>query len=224
MADFVADNIVKEFPTPAGPLEILKGACLTLERGENASIVGPSGCGKSTFLQIAGTLDVPTSGSLTLLAQSPDTLNQNQLAEFRNRNIGFVFQDHHLLPQLSALENALLPMVAQGSVSDATVQRGKSLLEKVGLSGRVGHLPAQLSGGERQRVAVARALINEPVLVLADEPTGSLDPKSAEGIGQLLIDLQQEQNAILVCVTHSRDLAATFQKKMRLEGGKLVES
>lgn len=224
MADFVADAIVKEFPTPTGPLKILAGAQLTLDRGQNASIVGPSGCGKSTFLHIAGTLDSPTSGTIQLMDQTVGSLNENQLAEFRNRHVGFIFQDHHLLPQLTALENVLLPVVAQASTSVEATERAEALLEKVGLGQRLGHLPAQLSGGECQRVAVARALINQPVLILADEPTGSLDPKSADGVGQLLLDLQAEQNAMLVCVTHSRELAKMFQMQLQLADGQLAET
>lgn len=223
MPDFLADNIVKQYPTPTEPLEILSGVNISLDRGENLAVVGPSGCGKSTFLQIAGTLDQPTSGSIELLGQRLDQLESKSLASFRNKNLGFIFQDHHLLPQLTALENVLLPIVAGGVANDASIERAKQLLDKVGLSKRINHRPAELSGGERQRVAVARALINEPVLLLADEPTGSLDPASAGGIGQLLLDLQTEQNAILICVTHSMDLANNFQRQARLDSGKFIE-
>lgn len=221
--DFLAEAIVKHYPTPTEPLEILRGVDVGLNRGENLAVVGPSGCGKSTFLQIAGTLDEPTSGSVELLGQRLDQLKTSALASFRNKNIGFIFQDHHLLPQLTAIENVLIPVVAHATATRESSERAKMLLAKVGLSERINHRPAELSGGERQRVAVARALINQPVLILADEPTGSLDPASAEGIGQLLLDLQSEQNAILICVTHSMDLAAKFQKQVRLEFGKFVE-
>ncbi|MEL7500405.1 MAG: ABC transporter ATP-binding protein [Planctomycetota bacterium] len=223
MPDFVANNIVKQYPTPTEPLEILSGVSVSLERGENAAVIGPSGCGKSTFLQIAGTLDQPTSGSVEVLGKRVDQLDESSLARFRNKHIGFIFQDHHLLPQLSALENVLIPVVAQSAATSESTKRAQELLSKVGLSDRMGHRPAELSGGERQRVAVARALINQPALLLADEPTGSLDPKSADGIGKLLLELQAEQDTMLICVTHSMQLAATFQKRLRLDEGKLIE-
>ena len=222
MPDFVANNITKEYPTPAEPLKILAGVDVELNRGDSLAVVGPSGSGKSTFLQIAGTLDQPTSGTLTLLDQNLIGLNDQQLAKVRNENLGFIFQDHHLLPQLSSLENVLIPAIAQGAATSETIDRAKSLLDKVGLSDRTQHRPAQLSGGERQRVAVARALINEPVLVLADEPTGSLDQATAKQIGDLLLQLQAEQNTILIGVTHSMELAMTFQQQVRLDSGKFV--
>ncbi|MCL4116708.1 UNVERIFIED_CONTAM: hypothetical protein GTU68_042636 [Idotea baltica] len=222
MPDFIARDITKEYATPAEPLRILTGVNVELDRGESLAVVGPSGSGKSTFLQIAGTLDQPTSGSLSLLGQNLIGLGEKEMAKFRNQHLGFIFQDHHLLPQLTALENVLIPMVAQGPASATSIERANSLLDKVGLADRTGHRPAQLSGGERQRVAVARALINEPALVLADEPTGSLDPATAKQIGNLLLELQKEQNTILIGVTHSTELAATFQRQMRLENGQLI--
>ena len=222
MPDFVANNITKEYPTPTEPLKILAGVDVELNRGDSLAVVGPSGSGKSTFLQIAGTLDQPTSGTLTLLDQNLIGLNDQQLAKVRNQSLGFIFQDHHLLPQLSSLENVLIPAIAQGAASSETIERAKTLLDKVGLSARTHHRPAQLSGGERQRVAVARALINEPVLVLADEPTGSLDQITAKQIGDLLLQLQAEQNTILIGVTHSMELAMTFQQQVRLDSGKFV--
>ena len=222
MPDFVANNITKEYPTPTDPLKILAGVDVELNRGDSLAVVGPSGSGKSTFLQIAGTLDQPTSGTLTLLDQNLIGLNDQQLAKVRNQSLGFIFQDHHLLPQLSSLENVLIPAIAQGAASSETIERAKTLLDKVGLSARTHHRPAQLSGGERQRVAVARALINEPVLVLADEPTGSLDQTTAKQIGDLLLQLQAEQNTILIGVTHSMELAMTFQQQVRLDSGKFV--
>lgn len=223
MPDFIADQIVKKYPTPTEPLEILRGIDVSLNRGENMAVVGPSGSGKSTFLQIAGTLDRPTSGTIELLSQKLNELDESALAKFRNQNLGFIFQDHHLLPQLSALENVLIPVVAHSTADSDSIERAEYLLEQVGLAKRIHHRPSELSGGERQRVAVARALINNPILLLADEPTGSLDPNSAGGIGDLLLKLQEEQNAILICVTHSRELAATFQKQVRLESGTFVE-
>lgn len=223
MADFVAENIVKEFETPSEPLRILDGVSVELNRGENLAIVGPSGSGKSTFLHIAGTLDRATSGKMVLLGTELNQISEQQLAPFRNQHIGFIFQEHHLLPQLSALENVLIPVLATGSTDSQSVERAKQLLEAVGLTNRASHRPTELSGGERQRVAVARALIRNPVMLLADEPTGNLDPANAEKIGQILLNLQRQENTILICVTHSAALAATFQRQVRLEGGKFTE-
>jgi lipoprotein-releasing system ATP-binding protein len=222
MPDFIARDITKEYATPAEPLRILTGVNVELDRGDSLAVIGPSGSGKSTFLQIAGTLDQPTSGSLSLLGQNLIGLSEKEIAKFRNQHLGFIFQDHHLLPQLTAVENVLIPMVARGPATATSIERANMLLAKVGLTDRINHRPAQLSGGERQRVAVARALINEPALVLADEPTGSLDPTTAKQIGDLLLELQAEQNTILIGVTHSTELAATFQRQVRLENGQLV--
>ena len=222
MADFSASNITKEFDTPVGPLRILDGVSVELSRGENLAVVGESGSGKSTFLHIVGTLDKPTSGEIELLGQNPYELAEKELAGFRNHNLGFVFQQHHLLPQLSALENVLIPVLAERSANSEAVAKAKSLLEQVGLADRMDHRPGVLSGGERQRVAVARSLVCEPVLVLADEPTGSLDQKNAESIGQILLEMQSHTNTILVCVTHSARLAEKFSRQVRLEGGKFV--
>lgn len=222
MPDFVATDIVKEFETAAGSLRILDGVSMSMDRGQNLAIVGESGSGKSTFLHIVGTLDSPTSGSVEILGQQASELPAKQLAGLRNSNIGFVFQQHHLLPQLSALENVLIPFVASGATTDEMVDRGKLLLEKVGLVDRMNHRPGLLSGGERQRVAVARAMAREPKILLADEPTGSLDSANAETIGELLIEMQSESETILICVTHSDRLAAKFEKTMRLENGKFV--
>lgn len=222
MTDFVARELVKEFETPTEPLRILDGVSVELERGQNLAVVGPSGSGKSTFLHIAGTLDSPTSGSVELLGTDLSQLEENHLAKFRNDNIGFVFQDHHLLPQLNALENVLIPVVATGGTDKSSIERAKMLLEKVGLADRATHRPSALSGGERQRVAVARALIRAPAMLLADEPTGSLDHANAEKIGEILLELQAQDNTILICVTHSSSLAGLFQKQVRLENGKFV--
>lgn len=220
MPDFIATEIVKEFAAGDQSLRILDGVNVELDRGQNLAIVGPSGSGKSTFLHLAGTLDRPTSGSIQLMETKIDALHENQLPAFRNEQIGFIFQEHHLLPQLTALENVLLPTLATGKSAQPQNERAQELLEQVGLSDRVHHLPAALSGGERQRVAVARALINEPVLLLADEPTGSLDQENADKIGQLLLDLQTSSNAILICVTHSERLAKRFGQQARLQSGK----
>ena len=220
MPDFIATDIVKEFETASEPLRILDGVNVELDRGQNLAIVGPSGSGKSTFLHLAGTLDRTTSGSINLMGTEISSLPESQLPAFRNEQIGFVFQEHHLLPQLTALENVLLPTLAKGKSNQQQGDRAKDLLEQVGLADRAQHLPAALSGGERQRIAVARSLINEPVLLLADEPTGSLDQENADKIGQLLLDLQASTNAILICVTHSDRLANQFQKQVRLQHGK----
>jgi len=222
MPDFVASAVTKEFETPTGSLRILDGISAELERGQNMAVIGDSGSGKSTFLHIAGTLDSPSSGNVCLIGNDLTELDENQLAHFRNENIGFIFQEHHLLPQLTALENVLLPIVATGATDSDSIKRAKDLLDSVGLSDRLGHRPAALSGGERQRVAVARALIREPILLLADEPTGSLDQANAEKTGQLLLDLQNQHNMILICVTHSSKLASVFQNKSRLVDGRLA--
>ena len=220
MPDFVANAVTKEFETSTGPLRILDGISAELDRGQNMAVIGDSGSGKSTFLHIAGTLDSPSSGIVSLIGSNLTELDENQLARFRNENIGFIFQEHHLLPQLTALENVLLPMVATGATDQKSIQRGKDLLDSVGLSDRIDHRPAAMSGGERQRVAVARALIQEPILLLADEPTGSLDQANAEKTGQLLLDLQDQHNMILICVTHSSKLASIFQNQTRLINGR----
>ncbi len=222
MADFAATDITKEFETPGDPLRILDGVSVELNKGQNLAVVGPSGSGKSTFLHIAGTLDQPTSGNVSLLDQNPFTYNEPELAKFRNQQIGFVFQQHHLLPQLTALENVLIPVIATGSANPDAILRAKDLLEQVGLQDRMTHRPGSLSGGERQRVAVARALIREPVLLLADEPTGSLDQANAETIGTILLKMQAQLNTMMICVTHSDRLAAEFEKTVRLENGKFV--
>lgn len=222
MAGLTVSGLCKEFPTPSGPLRILEGVELELNRGENLVVLGPSGCGKSTLLQIVGTLDQPSSGTVQLDGVDPFALANRQLAAFRNHRIGFIFQEHHLLPQLTALENVLLPVLAEQAIDRTASERGQQLLAQVGLGARAGHRPAELSGGERQRVAVARALIRDPLLLLADEPTGSLDESNALSIGQLLLDVQAAAGAMLICVTHSPILAGMFQRRTRLQGGRLV--
>jgi lipoprotein-releasing system ATP-binding protein len=223
MPDLVVDNITKQFPTRAETLVVLRGASLELSTGKNLAILGPSGSGKSTLLYIAGTLDRPTSGRVTLDGADPFTLREPELADFRNRQIGFVFQDHYLLPQCSVLENVLMPTVAQAHSNGDSVDRARMLLDRVGLSNRMSHRPAELSGGERQRVAVARALIHKPSLLLADEPTGNLDRTTAAAVGKLLLDLQRDEQTMLIVVTHSPDLAGLFDRRMELDDGKLVE-
>lgn len=225
MAELIVDQITKQFPTRAEPLRVLRGVSLELGRGQSAAIVGPSGSGKSTLLHIVGTLDSPTSGTVRLEGQDPFSLPPKQLAAFRNHRIGFVFQEHHLLPQLSALENVLVPSLAHGSADPPTVAWARQLLERVGLGDRTGHRPAELSGGERQRVAIARALIHRPLLVLADEPTGNLDASTAQSVARLLVEMQKEPQiqAILLVVTHSTQLAQLMDRRWAMVDGKLVD-
>jgi lipoprotein-releasing system ATP-binding protein len=220
--DLVVDQIVKEFPTPGEPLRVLAGASLELNRGENLAIVGPSGSGKSTLLSILGTLEPPTSGHVRLLGQDPFDLDEAALANFRSRQIGFVFQEHYLLPQCTVLENVLVPFLADGVATDIDAQHAQQLLDRVGLAQRLDHRPAELSGGERQRVAIARALVREPTLLLADEPTGNLDRTTAQAISRLLLEMQAEANTILIVVTHSAQLAAALARRMELDAGELV--
>jgi lipoprotein-releasing system ATP-binding protein len=208
-------SLTKEYPTPRGPLPILSDVNLTFERGDAVAITGPSGSGKSTLLYIVGALETPTSGTVTLDQQNPFELSEPAIAAFRNQKIGFVFQDHCLLPQCSVLENVLTPTLVGGANGDYT-GRAKKLLEQVGLSSRLDHRPAELSGGEKQRVAIARALIREPLLLLCDEPTGNLDRHSAENVSELLLDLHKQRQTILIVVTHSAELAAKFPARYEL--------
>ncbi|MBA2116247.1 ABC transporter ATP-binding protein [Bremerella alba] len=221
MADLVIEQLAKEYPTRAESLKVLQDVSLSLSQGESAAILGPSGCGKSTLLYCIGTLESPTSGRVTLDGQDPFALSDVDLAKFRSENIGFIFQDHHLLPQLSVLENVLVPTLAAGKSTPEQIERAKMLIQRVGLSPRIEHRSAELSGGERQRVAVARSLIHQPKLLLADEPTGNLDKTNAEAIGNLLLELQKEERSILIVVTHSQELATIFQQQYQLDDGKL---
>jgi lipoprotein-releasing system ATP-binding protein len=224
MAELVVQHLSKSYPTPGDPLVVLEDISLEMSLGENLAIVGPSGSGKSTLLQIIGTLDRPTSGSIRLQGQDPFQLSEPNLARFRNQRIGFVFQDHHLLPQLTAWENVLVPTLAQSRPSDSVVERAEQLLSRVGLTNRRNHRPAELSGGERQRVAIARALIEQPLLLMADEPTGNLDRKTADSITDLLLELQQNTTTptMMIVVTHSATLASSMQNRRQLESGRLT--
>jgi lipoprotein-releasing system ATP-binding protein len=222
--ELVVEDIIKEYSTPAEPLRVLSGVSFSLRRGENLAILGPSGSGKSTLLSILGTLEPPTSGSVRVVGEDPFGLDEAELAAFRRENIGFVFQEHHLLPQCTVLENVLVPFLADGAATPDEERRATELLNRVGLSERLTHRPAELSGGERQRVAIARALVRGPTLLLADEPTGNLDRTTARSIGELLLELQAEQNTILVVVTHSETLAASLGRRMELDSGRLVRS
>jgi lipoprotein-releasing system ATP-binding protein len=209
------ENISKSYPTPAGPLSIVKDVSLVLPEGSAVSIMGPSGSGKSTLLYMLGALEPPTSGTITLDDQNPYLLDAKKLAAFRNQRIGFVFQDHCLLPQCSVIENVLTPTLV-APVNGAVDERARNLLNQVGLAGRIAHLPSQLSGGEKQRVALARALIMKPRLLLCDEPTGNLDQKSAHVVADMLFDVHRDANTILIVVTHSADLAARFSQRFEL--------
>jgi len=211
-------DLSKEYSTPRGPLPILSGITLSLSRGDAVSIMGPSGSGKSTLLYILGALEQPTSGTVTLDGRNPFELAEKELAAFRNKEIGFLFQDHCLLPQCSVLENVLIPTLVAGP-SDGN--KARSLLSQVGLTERLDHRPAELSGGEKQRAALARALIREPLLLLCDEPTGNLDRSSAELVASLLMDLHQKQQTILVVVTHNAALASRFPIRFELQERRL---
>jgi lipoprotein-releasing system ATP-binding protein len=217
-------NLDKDYPTPSGPLSVLRGVELRLQPGEAVVLMGPSGSGKSTLLHILGTLDTPTRGSVRLDGVDPFALPEAKLADFRNRRIGFVFQDQYLLPQCTVLENVLIPTLVANDDRAAVKERALKLLERVGLSHRLEHRPAELSGGERGRAALARSLIHHPALLLADEPTGNLDRKTAREVGQLLLDLHREQRTILVVVTHSAELAALFPRTLLVEYGTLVSA
>ena len=216
----IAHNITKQFDTPRGPLPILDRIDLELKRGEAVAVMGPSGSGKSTLLYILGALEAPTSGTVTLDSKNPYELDEKQLAAFRNKQVGFVFQDHCLLPQCTVLENVLVPTVVAIEREDYPA-RARVLLDRVGLSGRLDHLPGELSGGEKQRVALARALIRQPLLLLCDEPTGSLDRLSAAAVADLLLELHKDQNTILVVVTHNPELAERFPQRYELTSGGL---
>jgi lipoprotein-releasing system ATP-binding protein len=213
-------EIAKQYPAPGGRLTVLASVSLSLRRGDAAAIMGPSGAGKSTLLYIAGGLEPPTAGRVTLDGSDPYRIGEKELAEFRNQKIGFLFQDHCLLPQCSVMENVLIPtLVAKDRA--AAPQRARELLAQVGLGERLDHRPSELSGGEKQRVALARALIRRPLLLLCDEPTGNLDEASAGVVADLLLELHRRQETILIVVTHSPGLAARFPKRYELRHANL---
>jgi lipoprotein-releasing system ATP-binding protein len=213
-------GVSKQYATPRGPLQILSNINFTLQRGQAAAIMGPSGAGKSTLLYILGGLEQPTSGEVTLEGRNPYQLAEKDLAAFRNQKIGFIFQDHCLLPQCSVLENVLVPTLVTGG-ADQSAKRARELLQQVGLGDRLDHRPSELSGGEKQRVALARALIRQPLLLLCDEPTGNLDQDSAGVVASLLLELHQRQETILIVVTHSAELAARFPIRYELHHANL---
>jgi lipoprotein-releasing system ATP-binding protein len=211
------ENLSKDYSTPAGPLRIVSDVSLTLPPGSAVSIMGPSGSGKSTLLYMIGALEPPSSGTVTLKGQNPFLLSAKELAAFRNQQIGFVFQDHCLLPQCSVIENVLTPTMVAPARNGEPTRRATELLKQVGLAERLDHRPAQLSGGEKQRAALARALIMKPKLLLCDEPTGNLDQKSAAIVADLLLETHQNAETILIVVTHSKELAARFPQRFELK-------
>ena len=218
------DSVRKQYPAARGgePLRILRGVDLQLDRARSVAVVGPSGCGKSTLLNIIGALDRPDGGTVTLDGRDLARAGPRELARIRNEKIGFVFQEHHLLPQCDVLENVVIPVLAGRAVTEADLRRAESLLDRAGLAGRLHHFPAALSGGERQRAAVVRALILRPLLLLADEPTGSLDEASAERLGSMLLDMQRAEGVAMIVVTHSPDLAARMDRVETLHQGRLI--
>jgi lipoprotein-releasing system ATP-binding protein len=214
-------DLCKDYPSRSGSLSVLRGINLELRRGEALAVMGPSGSGKSTLLHILGSLDRPTAGTVRLEGEDPFALPEPALADFRNRNVGFIFQDHHLLPQCSVLENVLIPTLVGRDDRGEAEKWARELLQRVGLAERIEHRPAELSGGERQRVAVARALVRRPVLLLADEPTGNLDRHTARAVGRLLLELHRQEHTILVAVTHSAELAREFPRQLEMFDGTL---
>ena len=216
-------RISRQYATPRGPLVVLSEVSLALGRGDAAAIMGPSGAGKSTLLYICGGLEAPSSGTVTLAGANPYELGEKELAAFRNRKVGFVFQDHCLLPQCTVLENVLIPTLVaeEGADRGESARYARELVEQVGLADRLDHRPGELSGGEKQRVALARALIRRPLLLLCDEPTGNLDEASAEMVADLLLGLHGRGETVLVVVTHSAALAARFPLRYELRHANL---
>lgn len=223
MTTLSVEHVSKDFPSRDEPLVVLRDVSLELQGGQKLAILGPSGSGKSTLLNILGTLEPPSSGRVVLDGEDLSRLSEPQLASFRNRRIGFVFQDHHLLPQCTVLENVLLPTIAQGAMSADELERARRLLDRVGLTRRRDHRPAELSGGERQRAALARALVNRPVLLLADEPTGNLDRTTSDAVARLLLELHEQEQMILIVATHSMRLAELLGRQLELDEGRLRE-
>jgi lipoprotein-releasing system ATP-binding protein len=214
-------GVGKQYPTPRGPLTVLSDVSFTLSPGDAAAITGPSGSGKSSLLYMLGALEPPSQGTITLDGRNPFDLGAAALADFRNTSIGFVFQDHCLLPQCSVLENVLVPTLVAKNGDDDAPARARACLEQVGLSARLDHRPGELSGGEKQRAAIARALVREPRLVLCDEPTGNLDQASASTVASMLLDLHARQRNILIVVTHSERLAGQFPIRFDISDGRL---
>ena len=211
-------DLNKSYDSPAGLLAVLRGVTFSMQPGEGLAVMGPSGCGKSTLLQILGALDPPTSGLVRLEGVDPYSLAEPEQAQYRNSSVGFVFQDHCLLPQLTVLENVLIPLMV-GIEDTLAPQRARKLLDDVGLSARLDHRPDQLSGGEKQRVAIARAMVRQPKLLLCDEPTGNLDRTNAAAVADLLERVRTTHKTILVVATHSQEIAARFPRRTHLNDG-----
>ena len=222
MSQLLVSDICKHYNSEAGAVDVLKGAQFSASDGDTVAILGPSGSGKSTLLNIIGTLDSPDSGEVVCDGINVIGLTGVQLADFRSKRVGFVFQDHHLLPQLTIAENIMLPTIP-ADTSQGAYERVISLLQRMGIESKADSLPSKLSGGERQRVAVARALINNPELLLCDEPTGSLDTETGASIISLLIELAAEKNVIVIVVTHNLDQAARLSRRLLLKNGRLIE-
>ena len=224
MTQLVVQHVRKEFQTQNAPLVVLNDVSLSMNSGESAAILGPSGSGKSTLLHIIGSLEPPTAGQVVLGDTELFGLDERQMARFRNQSIGFIFQDHHLLPELSLLENVMIPALAEGELSAADREWAMELIERVGLTDRQSHRPGELSGGERGRAAIARALMQRPAILLADEPTGNLDHKTAAMVLEVLLQLQEQEQTMLVVVTHSLTVAAEMGSQFELVDGCLVDS
>jgi lipoprotein-releasing system ATP-binding protein len=224
MAFLSIRNVFKSYFLHGKRIDVLRDVSLDIGKGELVSLVGPSGAGKSTFLHVLGTLDAPAAGEVLFEGQSVFAMNDARIADFRNRTIGFVFQSHYLLPEFTALENVAMPALIQRRDRGQTYAEARKLLERVGLGGRVDHRPGELSGGEAQRVALARALVLQPAILLADEPTGNLDPATGEGIHQLLRDVNRDLGITAVVVTHNEALARSMPRRLRLAGGQVTDA
>jgi len=224
MAFLSIRNVFKSYFLHGKRIDVLRAVTLDIERGELVSLVGPSGAGKSTFLHVLGTLDAPAAGEVFFEGRSVFAMSDAEIAEFRNRTIGFVFQSHYLLPEFTALENVAMPALVQRADRAKTYGKARELLERVGLGSRVDHKPGELSGGEAQRVALARALVLQPAILLADEPTGNLDPATGEGIHQLLRDVNRDLGITAVVVTHNETLARSMPRRLRLAGGQVTDA
>ena len=222
MSILSAQNVTKSFISRTGEIEVLKGIDFEAESGEVVAILGASGAGKSTLLHVLGTLDKPDSGQVLIRGRDPFTVPDKELNAIRNRDLGFIFQFHYLLPEFDALENVMMPAVLKGGTEHDERDRAAHLLAEVGLAERITHRPAELSGGEQQRVAVARALMNNPAIVLADEPSGNLDEVNSEKLHGLIFDLSRSKNQTFVVVTHKRELLTRADRGFVLEGGKLL--